>query len=105
MAILKRIMSAVHELTKPALTFTWRDFPDPERSTKRIHTCAVPGGGDLIAQEVSAPEPGVGHWGWQLLNEDGEVVEMRNGFYDEQATKAHAEAHFRANYTDSGDSV
>jgi len=80
------------------LVFTWGKFPDPHRAGHYIHDCQLPQGAYMLVQEVSAPDPERGHWGWILLDADSQPVEMRNGFFEEGAAKTHAEEHFRANY-------
>ena len=82
------------------LLFLWADFPDPMMPDKRVHVCDLPGGSSLMVQEVSAPEPGVGHIGWQLIDPNGSPVEIRNGFYETDKAKTHVEEHFRKHYTD-----
>jgi len=82
------------------LIFMWSDFPDPLLPDKRVHVCELPGGSSIMVQEVSAPEPGVGHIGWQLLDLNGSPVEIRNGFFEVDKAKTHAEDHFAANYVD-----
>lgn len=114
MSFLNRLRSAIVELVKPAgtvaavptrpveLAFAWHKWCDPLQPEKYIHECDLPGGAYFLAQEVSAPDPNNGHWGWQLMTSDNDVVEMRNGFFTEEQTKEHAEKHFRTNYV--GDS-
>lgn len=80
------------------VAFCWSDFPDPLMGDKRVHICELPGGSSFMVQEVSAPEPGVGHIGWQLLDPNGSPVEIRNGFYEVDKAKTHAERHFETNY-------
>jgi hypothetical protein len=84
------------------LIFLWSDFPDPLLPNNRVHVCELPGGGSIMVQEVSAPEPGVGHIGWQLLDVNGAPVEIRNGFFEVDKAKTHAEDHFRKCYVTPG---
>lgn len=80
------------------LVFRWTTFPDSLRPGVDIHTCDLPDGAYFLVQEVSAPDPQQGHIGWQLMDRDSTPVEMRNGFYEVDKAKAHAEEHFRTNY-------
>jgi hypothetical protein len=103
MGLLDRLRNAARELTgadKPSsvLSFHWSDWPDPDRPDKRVYECSLPHGAYFLVQEVSAPDPATGHWGWMLLTADSEPVEMRNGFYDAEKAKEHAENHFRTEY-------
>lgn len=120
MSLLNRIRSAVHEFTKPdakPVEFRWHDYPDPltcyrvlpdgteQAVEKRVHECPLPDGGSILAQEVSAPDFIGGAWGWQILNDEGEVLEMRNGFKTVEATKEHAQAHYLSAYLGGGESA
>lgn len=103
MGLLNRLKNAVRELTGPddsssELVFRWNDWPDPDRPDKRVYECSLPHGAYFLVQEVSAPDPATGHWGWMLMTADCEPVEMRNGFYDYQKAQEHAENHFRTEY-------
>jgi hypothetical protein len=101
---LKRAARALLEAEPEPATvqgFAWDSWPDPMRPDHRVFECPLPGGAYFLVMEVSAPEPGTGHWGWLLMNATCDPVEMRNGFADEERAQAHAIEHYRQNYSDT----
>lgn len=55
---------------------TWRQSADPERSGASLYN----GYPDGVRATVLVQEVSIGSWGWLLMNEDGDPLQMRNGY-------------------------
>lgn len=65
---------------------TWHEAADPERPGATLYTGYLGGlAATMLVQEVS-----VGVWGWLLMDDDGNPLQMRNGYTAMEPAKAAA---------------